>query len=200
MIGNIENFIEQKQFFKPTPTLARAIVRNNQMLVSQPLQTPWDDEELDLEEDEGLDDSTTDIDSTMTFSQSPAAIERDSGEYESQRIISERLYHFLASMTESPYARDGGRFPLWEVIPGGMSTMLGMPPDSNLMRALVEEFRKWLRDEQRGRYKGPWWEVVLDDDEALVLKEIASKQDYLRNLTKRRNAFAAASRDAGETS
>ena len=78
--------------------------------------------------------------------------------------------------------------------------MLGMPPDSPLMRTLAEEFRDWLRDEHGGRYKGPWWEVVLDDDEALVLKEIASKQDYLRTLTKRRNAFAAAARDAGETS
>jgi hypothetical protein len=103
-------------------------------------------------------------------------------------------------MTESPHARDGGRFPLWEVIPGGMSTMLGLSPESNLIKSLTKEFRDWLRDKQHGRYKGPWWEVLLDDDDTLVLKEIASRQDYLRALTKRRNAFAAAARDAGETS
>jgi hypothetical protein len=195
MIDNIDNLIEEKLFFRPSRELARVIVGQNQGLVSQSLQNNWDDEELDLEEDEEGDDPSSRDGSPLMFQETSVSPERDSGEYEYQRVIGERLYHFLASMSESPYAREGGRFPLWEVIPGGMSTMLGVPRESNLLHSLTEEFRDWLRGEQQGRYTGPWWQVLLDDDDALVLKEIASKQDYLQRLAEKRGAFAAAARE-----
>jgi hypothetical protein len=199
MMDNIDNLVEEKLFFRPSPELARAIVEQNQMLVSQSFQSNLDDEELDLEEDEGLEDPGTEVDSPLMLQETSAPPERYSGAYEYERVIGERLYHFLASMSESPYAREGGRFPLWEVIPGGMSTMLGVPRESNLIYSLTEEFRNWLRNEHQGTYKGPWWQILLDDDDTLVLKEIASKQDYLRSRMKMRGALAAAARDTSRT-
>jgi hypothetical protein len=192
---DIDDLIEKKLFFRPSATLAQAIVGLNQTFVSQFLQSDWDNEELDLEEDEDVDDPSAAFDSSLMVQATTAATGRDRVEDEYQRVIGDRLYHFLASMTESPYAREGGRFPLWEVIPGGMSTMLGVPRESDLLHTLTEEFRNWLLREHRGTYKGPWWVVSLDDDDALVLKEIASKQDYLEALAKKRGAFAAAARE-----
>jgi len=197
MFDMIDNLIEKKLFFQPSPELASAIVAQNQTLVSPTLQSDWDNEELDLEEDEDVDEPGTSADSLPMF-QEIADASRTSVEHGYQRVIGERLYHFLASMSESPYAREGGRFPLWEVIPGGMSTMLGVPRESNLLNSLTVEFRDWLRDEHQGKYTGPWWQVSLDDDGGFMLKEIVSKQGYLQNLNKRRGAFAAAARDTSE--
>lgn len=183
----MENVIEQSLFFRPSFTLARAIVAQNQMLASQPLHTEWDHAELDLEENEEIEELRMALDSPP---------QREPGSDDYQRIIAERLYHFLASLTETPYAREGGRIPLWEVIPGGMATNLGLPRESDLVHSLAEEFRLWLRRDCQGSYAGPWWHVSLDDDDQLVLKETASKQDFLQTLTKKRGgAYAAAAHE-----
>jgi hypothetical protein len=195
MINNIDEFIDNCLFFQPSPELTIAIVGRNQMALSEPLHSSWDEEEVDLEADEDIDDFRASESVDLTEQARSVIPHEDTQEPEYPRIIGERLYHFLASLSESPHARNGGVFPLWEVIPGGMATALGLPRGSSLLKSLTEEFRAWLRGEWQGRYKGPWWQVVLDDNDNLVLNEIASKQDNRRGLAQAQPAFATAAQE-----
>jgi len=108
-----------------------------------------------------------------------------------QRLIAERLYHYLSSLSESPWARDGGSFPVSEYVTDGMITMLGFSslrrhPDSSralevrqLFETLTEEFVDWLANEQNGAFVTPWIEMHLTTKGELSL--IAISEDELED-------------------
>lgn len=162
------------QFFAPTAELAEALLEQNQRLVfvnmgedvphsSEPEVEPGVEGNLPL----GMSE----------IAGSSSVFDRERQILASQRLIAQRLYHYLSSLAESPWARDRQGFPIAEYIPEGMETMLGLsvPPDSRraedisqLLAKLTDEFRDWLRQEN-GKFITPWIEIHMLDNDALLL-------------------------------
>jgi predicted RNA-binding protein with RPS1 domain len=150
--------LKEFKFFMPSSDLANAIMEENQHLVSEYVERNYPPGYLESETE-----SQTEEGGRETRM--------------AKRLISERLFHYLSSLAETPRAVDGNDFPLWDYLSDGMATMLGlsayrdMPsesPRAKGIRRLVDritfEFREWLRDEQRGAFVTPWIEIHLADD------------------------------------
>ena len=107
-------------FFLPSPELAEAIVQQNQALVYEYAKrtTP----EIDIEgetEDRSL------LGGLFRGSR-PNRIGETRSTQTAQHVIAERLYHYLSSLSETPWALAGGEFPIAEYVTDGMGTMLGL--------------------------------------------------------------------------
>jgi hypothetical protein len=182
----IDVTLKEFLFFKPSEPLTSAIAAQNQRLGLESLQRVSPEEELSRE---AFEDDESERESLMTaylrrFSRRGR---RESEEQQVKRLqwlMGERLYHYLATLAESPYAREGGRFYIWDYIPQGMATMLGLAaafdnhvPDSeqvmytrHLLKKFTEEFRDWLVEEQRGSYVCAWGEIYLDGPDRFMLQ------------------------------
>jgi Txe/YoeB family toxin of Txe-Axe toxin-antitoxin module len=179
-------------FFKPKELLTKAIAEQNQRLLSESLQRVSPEEELSREAFEG-DEPEHEPLMESYFGKLSRRVRRNSEEQQVkqlQRLMGERLYHYLATLAESPYAREGGRFDIWEYIPSGMANLLGLAaafdnpvPESerivytrHLLGKFTEEFRDWLVEEHKS-YVCAWGEISLDEQDRLML------QAYSRNET-----------------
>lgn len=168
------------RFFMPSPELTEAIIAQNRRLLSDYVQRNFP-----ITEEEGrVDDEGLSLIARM-LPRRVRARASASGERSlehGQRLISERLYHYLSSLSESPWAKEGNTFPLREYIPDGMANILGlsayrnMPPDSleareipRLLSALTDEFRDWLSALEHSSFVTPWLEIYLDEHEELRL-------------------------------
>jgi hypothetical protein len=174
---NEANASEGFKFFVPTTELTVAILEENQRLVLENMRENYDGLEIDADiEDESL---TASLEAEEAVPSGEVDHQRKI--QSCQRLVAERLYHYLSSLAESPWARDGQDFPIAEYIPEGMATMLGLsayfelPNDSDqakntrhLLDRLTDEFRDWLRGEN-GEFVTPWIEVHLHGNDALRL-------------------------------
>lgn len=97
-----------------------------------------------------------------------------------QRVISQRLYRYLAFLARSSQAQQGTRFDIWIIVPEGMETMLGLAVHKKdreqseekiktLLRELTGEFGGWLSNNCGGYYKAPWGEMHLEDHYLLLV-------------------------------
>jgi hypothetical protein len=175
-------------FFRPTEPLTKALVEQNQRLVAESLHRVSPADEL---RQTGFGDDESEGESVV--SSFPRKVsrrtQRDTEEPQTkrlQRLIGERLYHYLATLAESPYAREGGRFDIWEYIPQGVANTLGLAaaftghqPKSeqamysrHLLEKLTVEFRDWLVERHRS-YVCAWGEIHLDEKDRLMLQMYA---------------------------
>ncbi len=169
------------RFFTPTTELAGAILKQNQRLVLDNILEEYPvGPEIDADiEDESL-TAPVEVEGVVYS----ADLDPQRQILSCQRLVAERLYHYLSSLAESPWAREGQDFPIAEYIPEGMATMLGLsayfelPGHSDeakkirhLMDNLTDEFRDWLRLEN-GEFVTPWIEIHLQRNDALRLRVI----------------------------
>jgi hypothetical protein len=167
------------RFFMPTAELTKAIIKQNQRLFYDYVQRnfPAGDEE-GRDDDEGLSLLGRMLPRRL---RSKTSVDSDRQIESGQQLISERLYNYLSSLSESPWAKEGNTFPLREYVPDGMANMLGLSAyrdlqqDSpqaveilRLLGALTDEFRDWLVTE-RGSFVTPWLEIHLNEDDELRL-------------------------------
>lgn len=168
-------------FFKPSPKLADEILKQNQALVKEyaARTAPEEVEEGDDEPDIGR----------FGFSyKRPVRQTLTSPVEMGQQLITEKIYNYLSSLSESSWAMEGGSFPVSEYLPRGMITMLGFSslrkqPDSQravgvwqLVERLTEEFVDWLANEQNGAFVTPWLEIHLTTDGELRLIAIPESE------------------------
>jgi hypothetical protein len=168
------------RFFMPSAELTKAIIAQNQRLLSGYVQRnfPVNEEEGQVD-DEGLSLIARMLPRRL---RAKASANSDRQIEHGQRLISERLYHYLSSLSESPWAKEGNTFPLREYVPDGMANMLGlsayrnMPPDSpeareitRLLSALTDEFRDWLSAKEHSSFVTPWLEIHLNEHEEIRL-------------------------------
>lgn len=178
--GQEEGSAKRYRFFMPTTELTEGILKQNQRLIFEHMQEdllPGSEAEVEPEtEDDSLLGPLG-----LGRVRTPIAFDHERQIMGCKRVIAERLYHYLSSLAESPWALNGGDFPIAEYIPDGMATMLGlsayrdMPPDSQqakeirqLLDKIADEFRDWLWKEN-GQFIAPWIEVHLRDNDALRL-------------------------------
>lgn len=172
-------------FFRPTEPLTKALVEQNQRLVAESLQRVSPEEELRQAGFGGGESERESVASSFAGKVSQRT-HRDTEEQQTkrlQRLIGERLYHYLATLAESPYAREGGKFDIWEYIPQGMANNLGLAAaftgrqsDSeqaiysrHLLKTFTVEFRDWLVERHRS-YACAWGEIQLDEKDRLMLQ------------------------------
>lgn len=171
-------------FFRPTEPLTRAISELNERLVDESLRRVSPAEELrqaDFEGDEFESESVP----SRPAGRAARRTRPDTEEQQTkrlQRLMGERLYHYLATLAESPYAREGGKFDIREYIPPGMANALGLAaafnshqPESeqalysrHLLKKFTEEFREWLVGQHRS-FACVWGEIQLDEEDRLML-------------------------------
>ena len=169
-------------FFKPSAELTKEIIKQNQALVKDytARTAPEEQTETDYYEPHlgrfGL-GHLRPMRQTLT---SPVEV--------GQQVIAERMYNYLSSLSESPWAMDGGSFPVSEYLPSGMITMLGfssLRKQANSARAknvwrlvelLTEEFVDWLANEQNGAVVTPWLEMHLTTEGELLLIAIPENE------------------------
>ena len=162
-------------FFQPSTELTDEIIKQNQALVKDYNTRTGPEAGAERDEDEpalgrfGL-GSQRQVRQVL-----PSPIEMG------QQLITEKIYNYLSSLSETPWAMEGGSFPVSEYLPRGMITMLGFSslrkqPDSQravkvwrLVERLTEEFVDWLANEQNGAFVTPWLEIHLTMDGALRL-------------------------------
>lgn len=175
------------RFFMPSTRLAKAIMQQNQQLVSEYVERnfPPGYQANDTEAQDGSLLGRLGLE----MLRSPNAIDQERQIKMGKRLISERLYHYLSSLAETPRALGGRTFPLWEYLPDGMATMLGlsayrtMPQDSlrtieirQLLEGVTTEFRNWLVEKQNGSFVTPWIEIAISGDDDLRLAVIEESQ------------------------
>lgn len=175
-------------FFRPSEPLTRAIAEQNQRLVAESVQRISPADELREEAFEG-DESEREPIATAYPGREPRRARYAPEEQQTsqlQRLMGDRLYHFLATLAESPYAREGGKFSMREYIPRGMANVLGLsaafishqpePEQAIHTRHLLEdftgEFRYWLVQQHR-LYVCAWGEIHLDEEDRLMLQTYA---------------------------
>src|SRR5947209_5337082 len=108
------------RFFEPTTELAEAILKQNQRLVLENIRENYPPETEIETEDQSL------MERFEPGQVVPLAeVEHQRQILSCQRLVAERLYHYLSSLAESPWAQDEHDFPIAEYIPEGMATMLG---------------------------------------------------------------------------
>ena len=149
-------------FFTPSGQLASRIVAHNQRLLS-----------LDYESEAPDLDDVNDEDEQEVDEEPPWANNSES-ETNQQRLIGERLYHYLAFLARQSSNEDGGKL---EALRKGLIAMLGLSAvgrpgaardSERLVGALVDEFLAWLSDSCFGAYVTPWGEVYLTDGELVL--------------------------------
>ena len=174
------------RFFMPSTELTNAIMEENQRLVSDYVETNFPPEHQISEIDSQTEDGSRLESERPRF---PSTVDPERQTVIGKRLISERLYHYLSSLAESPWARAGHDFPIAEYIPDGMATMLGlsahrdMPRDSErameisqMLEEVTQEFRNWLLEEEHGSFVTPWIKIDLSDN-ALRLTLIEESED-----------------------
>lgn len=165
-------------FFKPSTELAEEIIKQNQALVKEYAARTAPEETAEYDEDES---------SLGQFGlnyQRPVSRSVRSPIETGQQVITERIYHYLSSLSESPWAMEGGSFAVSEYLSKGLITMLGFSsirkqPDSQrtatierLVERLTEEFVDWLANQQNGAFVTPWLEIHLSNEGELRLISI----------------------------
>ena len=169
-------------FFKPSPNLTDEIIKQNQALVKEYAARTAPEEVAEGEQDElGM--------GRFGFSyQRPVRQTLISPVEMGQQLITEKIYNYLSSLSESSWAMEGGSFPVSEYLPRGMITMLGFSslrkqPESQravgvfqLVERLTEEFVDWLANEQNGAFVTPWLEIHLTTDGELRLIAIPESE------------------------
>ncbi len=167
-------------FFKPSADLTEEIIKQNRALVKEYTSKTAPEESTETDEPDlalfGL-GHTRPVRQTLT---TPV----ETG----QQVIAERIYNYLASLSESPWSLKGGSFPVSEYLPNGMMTSLGFSslrkqPDSpraktvwRLVAQLTAEFVHWLVNEQNGAFVTPWLEIHLVPEGELRLIAIPESQ------------------------
>lgn len=169
-------------FFKPSAKLTDEIIKQNQALVKEyTARTAPEEptETADYEPDLGW------FGLGRPRSMKPTLV---SPVEAGQEVIAERIYNYLSSLSESPWAVEGGTFPVSEYLPSGMMTMLGFSslrkqPNSaraknvwRLVERLTEEFVDWLANEQNAAFVTPWLEMHLTTEGELLLIAIPEKE------------------------
>jgi len=170
------------EFFVPSPELAEAIVKQNQALVREYAKRTTPEIDIGETEDRSL------LGGLLRGLQPHRISEAHTRSTQTaQHVIAERLYHYLSSLSETPWALAGGEFPIGEYVTDGMGTMLGLSvyrkePDSprgeeirQLLERLTGEFQHWLVTEQHGTFVTPWLEMHLDASGELRLNLIAEE-------------------------
>jgi hypothetical protein len=178
------------EFFMPSNELTNAIIEQNQRLVAKA-------REGNLSPGSQSNQNVSQVEDGSLLGRMESELLRSQGMPDPRRqtrtgqlLISERLYHYLSSLAETPLANEGGEFPIWEYVPSGMATMLGlsayreMPADARqaveireLLEQLTLEFRAWLVKEH-GSFVTPWFEIELTEDDALILESEQLTPDY----------------------
>jgi hypothetical protein len=170
------------RFFMPSAELTKAVMKQNQQLVSEYVERNfppgYQSTETESENEDGSLLGRLELEKLAT----PSTVDHERQTLMGKRLISERLYHYLSSLAETPRALEGADFPLWEYLPDGMATMLGlsayrdMPRDSarameirQLLERITLEFRNWLLEEQHGIFVTPWIEIGLSEGDDLRL-------------------------------
>ena len=175
---NAATAFEGFEFFMPSPELTASILEQNQRLVLENIRENYPPApEIDADSEAESLTALLEVEGVV----SSAEADHRQQLLSCQRLVAERLYHYLSSLAESPWARDGQDFPIAEYIPEGMATMLGLsayfeiPGDSDhakeirqVLDQLTDEFRDWLRREN-GEFVTPWIEVHLHSNDALRL-------------------------------
>lgn len=165
------------RFFMPSTELTKAIIDQNQQLVAEYVERNFPPGyQSNQTESEDQDGSLLGRLGLETL-RSESTVDTERQTRKGKQLISERLYHYLSSLAETPRALAGGEFPIWEYLPDGMATMLGlsayrdMQQDSarameirQLLEGITGEFRNWLLEEQHGRFVTPWIEIDLRND------------------------------------
>jgi|GEM_PF-5986197 len=184
-----EVLVEQFRFFEPSDKVAKAIMEQNQMLVSDyvarnfPLGYVRNEQEMEPPDESLLGRLRGEVTGQRSV------VDPEQLAIDGKRLISERLYHYLSSLAETPRSLDKGGFSIWEFIPSGMATMLGLsgyrelPVDSpqrdkisQSLEQLSTEFRDWLL-KKHGSFVTPWIEIQLDDLDNLRLTAIEETPD-----------------------
>jgi hypothetical protein len=154
-------------FFKPSAGLTDEIIKQNQCLVKE--HTARTAPEGPIE----TDDYEPDLGRFGLGHPRPTRQTLTSSVEAGQQVIAERVYNYLCSLSESPWAMEGGSFPVSEYLPNGMMTSLGFSslrkqPDSKhakntwrLVEQLTKEFVDWLVNEQNGAFVTPWLQIHL---------------------------------------
>jgi hypothetical protein len=181
-VENEELTVEGYSFFMPSIELTNAIIEHNQRLVAEA-------SERNFPAGYQSNQSAPQIEDSSLFGRIESVLLRARGVPDRRRqtrmgqlLVSERLYHYLSSLAETPLANQGGDFPIWEYLPSGMATMLGlsayreMPADASQsveiresLEQLTGEFRDWLVKEH-GIFVTPWFSISLTENDTLILE------------------------------
>ena len=169
-------------FFKPSAELTEEIIKQNQALVKEYAARTAPEETAEFEGDE------SGFGQFGLSHQRPVNRTVRSSVETAQQVITERTYHYLSSLSESPWAMEGGTFAVSEYLPKGLITMLGFSsirkqPESQraivvegLIEQLTEEFVNWLANQQNGAFVTPWLEIHLTTEGELRLIAIPETQ------------------------
>lgn len=169
-------------FFKPSPNLTDEIIKENQALVKEYAARTAPEEVAEGDQDE------LGMGRFEFIYQRPVRQTLTSPVEMGQQLITEKIYNYLSSLSESSWAMEGGSFPVSEYLSRGMITMLGFSslrkqPDSQravgvfqLVERLTEEFVDWLANEQNGAFVTPWLEIHLTTDGELRLIAIPESE------------------------
>ena len=169
-------------FFKPSANLTEEIIKQNQALVKEYTPRTAPDEPTEI------DDYESDLGRFGLGHPRPLRQNLTSPVEIGQQVIAERIYNYLASLSESPWSLKGNSFPVSEYLPNGMITSLGFSslrkqPDSlrakivwRLVEQLTEEFVDWLVNEQNGAFVTPWLVIHLVPKGELRLIAIPESQ------------------------
>lgn len=186
-------------FFKPSSELTDEIIKQNQALVKEYAARTAPEDVAEFEEDEAGP-------GRFGLSYQPPLSRTVRSPVETgQQVITERIYHYLSSLSESPWAAEGGSFVVSEYLPKGLITMLGFSsirkqPESQrahtierLVERLTEEFVDWLANQQNGAFVTPWLEIHLTTQGELRL--IAIPETEVEDATMFATAATASSGD-----
>ena len=188
-------------FFKPSAELTEAIIKQNQALVKEYTARTAPEEPTET------DDYEPDLGRFGLGHPRPIRQTLTSPIETGQQVVAERIYNYLSSLSESPWAMNGGSFPVSEYLPNGMMTSLGFSslrkePDSprarnvwQLVEQLTKEFVDWLANEQNGAFVTPWLEIHLANGE---LRLIAIPESEVDDSADEPGDEVYASADAGE--
>ncbi|HEV2862432.1 MAG TPA: hypothetical protein VGX48_15575 [Pyrinomonadaceae bacterium] len=184
--------MERDQYFDDFfPSLSREltsrIARANAVAVEEDAESldEEDLEELDPERDEAFEERNDDPPPTLARREA----ERDEWLEACRLTTRERLYRYLSFLARSPRARSGEAYPIFEVLPDAMGSLLGIEGSHRLMWELTDEFRDWLAHQTEQRFNASWgWMRLLDDSYLRLMAEKAEREESRRRL---RDSFPA---------
>lgn len=181
-------------FFSPSETLAKAIAEQNQRLVSQYVERNFPPGYATNETSPAAEDSSFIGKVASEISGATDALDSAGQVSRVKKLISERLYHYLSSLAETPIASQGGMFVLGKFLPDAMGTMLGLSAYRNMLSAsaqavkirrlldeLSNEFRIWMLEKQYGVFVTPWLRIELNNQDYLRLTPIENAGESRRS-------------------
>jgi hypothetical protein len=174
---DLEQFLEQIQFFQTPVQIASRILEVNRklgdyMVDLQLGDLPSEPDPKPLPENDGWVRSVVERVSAILFREETNISRTESDKWKFDKVVSEKIYDRLSSLSLSPYAKSKRVFSLTEELTYGIAEDVGLglwtyphtPEDLKMeaegaLNALSYEFQDWLVNERGGVYAAKWGNI-----------------------------------------